>query len=242
MAAPIFYGVNRLETATVTAASTVTNRPLVRLSDRFVGPRWEGTGPIVWDQGSALPYDAVLGAAGHNLTGATLTVQTDDNAGFATPTTLGSVVIASTDAFRITCTGSPERYNRMTIASGPSSIELAELWASVAVTAPRPPLLATSPNRIGNFTGAETEAGAWVTHIRSDMRWQAEWEILGFTRTVRNTFFDFFDAIGGGARPFFVLDDESVLRFARWLNPETAFAGMLPEKYQARFELREVVS
>src|SRR4030095_12275387 len=110
MPAPIFYGVNRLETATVTAMSTLTDRPLVRLADRFIGPRWEGTGPIVWDQGaSPAPFDTLVGAPGHNLMGATLTVETAADPGFTTPTILGTAV-ATAAAFRIPCTGAVARH------------------------------------------------------------------------------------------------------------------------------------
>jgi hypothetical protein len=243
MPAPIFYGINRLETSTVTANSTVANHPVTRLYDRFIGPQWQGGAPIVWDQGSAgIPYDTVLGAPGHNLAGATLQVQTDDNAGFATPTVLGSVV-ATSDPFRIVCTGSVERYNRLTVSGGPppGTIELTELWASVATTAPNPPLYdATSPNQIGNFIGNESETGVWMVYVRSAPRWEAQWHILGFTRTIRDLFFDFFGAISGGGRPCFVLDDESELRYVRWLNAETAFAGLKPTQYSADFHLREV--
>lgn len=240
MPAPIFYGVNRLETATFTAGSTVADRPLSRLSDRFIGARWEGTGPIVWDQGATpLPFDTVLGAPDHNLIGATLTVETAADAGFTTPITLGTAV-ATALPFRIACTGTVARYSRVTITGGPLTVQLAELWASVAVTAPRAPMLATSPNLLGNFVGQESEAGAWMAYIRGDTRWDVSWDILGFTRTVRDQFQEFFAAIAGGARPFFVLDDEGVLRFVRWMNPTTAFAGLLPEQYRATWALREV--
>lgn len=242
MAAPIFYGVNRLETSTVTAGSTVADHPLVRLNDRFIGPQWQGTGPIVWDQGaSPLTFDTILAPAGHNLNGATLTVETDDNSGFASPTTLGTLV-ATSSAIRIPCTGAVERYSRLRITSGPGTIQLPELWASVAVIAPAAPLLATSPNQVGNFTGAESESGVWMAYIQGNPRWEVSWSILGFTRTVRDQFLTFFQAIGGGGRPFFVLDDENVLRYARWLNPETAFAGLLPQEYRAELQLREVAA
>jgi hypothetical protein len=240
MPAPIFYGVNRLETATVTATSTLTDRPLVRLADRFIGPRWEGTGPIVWDQGATpSPFDTLVGAPGHNLAGATLTVETAADPGFTTPTTLGTAV-ATAAAFRIPCTGTVARYSRLVI-TGPITIELAELWASVAVPAPGVPLLNTSPNFLGNFQGQESEAGAWMAYVRSAPRWEVAWDIPGFTRPVRDSFVEFFQGIAGGAKPFFVVDDEGVLRWARWMNPTTAFSGLLPTQYRAMWALREVL-
>lgn len=241
MPAPIFYGLNALETSTVTATSTEANRPISRLSDRFIGPQWEGAGPVVWDQGgSPIQFDAVLGAPGHNLSGATLTVKTDDNSGFTTPTTLGSVV-ATAAAFRVPCTGTVERYSRLEISGGPTVVELAELFASVGVTAPRAPLLETSHNRLGKFVGHETETGVWMATIIADPHWSATWRLLKFSRTLRDSFLDFFTAIGGGGRPFFVLDDEApTVRFVRWVNPDTAFAGLLPTEYEGTCQLREV--
>ena len=241
MPAPIFYGLNALETSTVTATSTEANRPLSRLSDRFAGPRWEGAGPIVWDQGSTpIQFDAVLGI-GHNFDGATLTVHTDDNPTFTSPTTLGTVV-ATTAPFRVACTGTVERYSRLAVSGAPTVLECAELFASVGVVAPRPPLLETSPNRVGKWVGHETETGVWMATVVADPQWDAVWQFLKFTRANRDAFFGFFDDVAGGARPFFVLDDEAVVRFARWVNPETTFTGLLPEEYQATWHLREVTA
>lgn len=243
MPAPIFYGVNRLETSTITAGSTVTDHPLLRLSDRFTGPQWQGTGPIVWDQGaSPLTFDAVLLASGHNLAGATLTIQTDDNAGFASPTILGSLVPASTASVLIPCTGTVERYSRLVIAGGPATVTLAELFASVACATPGTPLLRTSPNQFGTFTGEESETGVWMSYVKALPRWEASWQIVAFTRTVRDLVFAFFQSIAGGARPFFVRDDEGVLRFARWMNPETAFEGLIPQQYTLTIDVREVAA
>lgn len=244
MPAPIFYGVNRLENAVLSAASTSTNRPLTRLADRFIGPRWEGTAPIVWDQGSTTAaFDTLLLAAGHNLGGATVTVETSAAVDFTGATVLGTGTIPSgTAAYRLPCTGAVARYSRLTVTGGPTTIVLAECWASVGVAAPRAPLYPTSPNALGNYVGQESEAGVWMAYIRGSTKWQADWDLLGFTRAVRDAFREFFEAIGGGGRAFWVLDDEGILRFARWINPETAFAGMKPEAYQARWQLREVLA
>jgi hypothetical protein len=241
MPAPIFYGVNRLETSTVTAATTLADRPVTRLSDRFLGPLWQGTGPVVWDQGAGTPgpFDAVLVGAGHTLQGATLTVETAPDAAFSAPTVLGTATPASADALRIPCTGTVARYSRLVIAGGPSPVAMGELWASVGVATPEPPLFGTSPNALSNYTGEESEAGVWMVYVKSAPRWQADWDLVGFDRPARDAFLALFQAIQGG-RPFFVVDDEGVLRFARWVNAETTFTGLLPKQYQTHMQLREV--
>src|SRR5262245_37884634 len=237
---PIFYGANVLERSTVTAATTVTDRPVVRLSDRFVGPVWQGTGPIVWDQGPspAGAFDAVIGAAGHDLAGATVTIQSDSSLSWSSPTTLGTLVIpAGTAAFVIPCAGVVERYSRLSVTGGPSPFQLGELYASLGVVAPQAPRYPSAPNAAGNYAGTLTETGVWVAYVKSAPLWRAAWEIPGFTRTQRDAFLDVFAAVGGGARPFYVQDDEGRLQWCRWVNAETAFSGLVPQEYVGQFQL-----
>jgi len=241
VSAPIFYGPNRLRTSTVSAASTVSGRPITRLSDGFAQPLWEGTGPIVWDQGATpLSFDAVLGTAGHNLAGAVLVVETAADALFTSPTILGTLGIFDAAAFRIFCSGTVLRYSRLRITGGPATVQLAELWAAPAVVMPQAPLLATSANDRPNVVGQETEAGGWVGYIRSAARWEAEWVIPMITRDQRDVWRDFYRAIGGDGPPFFLYDDEATLRWVQCLSAK--WTGMLPQQYELTVQLREVLS
>jgi hypothetical protein len=172
-----------MELGTVAVQGEAANKPALRLSDRFIGPLWEdtasGTRTITLDQGSSpLSIDSVLGAAGHNLAGLTLTAEHDADPGFGSPTTLGTVVPSGTAAWRITGTASAERYWRLTIASAASPPTLGELFFSLAVAFPYGPSdTDLVRGRMANVVKHETEAGIVIAFKRGATRWSASFTI-----------------------------------------------------------------
>jgi len=242
MSAPTWYGPNRLRSGTVSAGSTVATFPLSRLWDGFAALLWEGTGPIVLDQGATvLDYDAAIFGAGHNLGGATLTVTTDDNPGFSSPTTLGSAVAPTATAFAIACPGTVERYSAVSISGGPATMQLGELFLAPSVTAPRPPTLASAPNRVPNYVSQDSEAGVWLATIRGLPRWTADWIIPLFPRTLRTSFLAFWDAVDAGGQACFLMDDEDTLRFVQVVDMKFS-GGPMPQNYEGHFTQREALA
>lgn len=246
MAQPIAYAVNRLETSLVTVPGAALDRPGERLFDRLTGPLWEdtasGTRIIPWDQGaSPLATDGVVGAAGHNLGGLTLTVQSDDNAGFASPTTLGSVVPAGTAAWRITGTASAERYWRLTIASAVAPPRLGELLASQGFLFPFGPSDANlHRGRRGKGTKHESEAGVVLGYRRGATRWIWTATIPHFTLAYKTQFETLFEDLDGGFKPFFFVDEDGSLRWVEWVDPELVIDAE-PLRESVTITLREAL-
>jgi hypothetical protein len=227
MAHPVAYGVNRAETGTITVGGSAANRPATRLYDRFSVPVWtdtaSGTRNIDLDKGNTTEsIDAVCGI-GHNLGGITCTVYHDDNAGFASSTVLGSVVPAAGTPFRVTGTGSTERYWRFSMASTTAAPQIGELFFTVGVVFPYGPAdTDLHRGRVANVVKHETESGIVIAFKKGETRWQSTFTIADINDGADRTAFEtLFDNLDGGAKPFFYLDEDgTVLRWVEWVNPE----------------------
>jgi hypothetical protein len=230
VAKPVAYAVNRLEVGTVTVTGALTDRPKTRLYDRDTGVVWEdnattGTRRITLDQGaSPLSIDSVVVAAGHNLAGLTVDVEHDDNVGFSTPTSLGSLAVSGTTAFKITGTASSERYWRLNIPSPSAAPKIAEAFFSSSVTfAFAPSLRGLSRGKIGNVAIVEAISGSKIGFKRGSTAWIGQMLIRDLTTANKTTMETLFDNLNGSTDPLFLEDEDGTLRWVRWINPEAIF-------------------
>lgn len=91
------------------------------------------------DLGATPPVvDRVVIPAGHNLSGATITVSEDDNAGFTSPNALGTSGTLTSALVDLSFTASSERYVRVAV-NGTGTWELPQLYLTQTNTTTRGP-------------------------------------------------------------------------------------------------------
>lgn len=161
-----------------------------------------GTGrEIRLDRGAAglEAIDRLIIPSGHNLaTFTSISVDTDDNSGFTTPTTILAAVAVSAGVISLAMTSSTERYVRLTIA-GTGTPELGELVysrtrATAGVLNPE-----WTDERSANVSRFISRAGVEGRAVLGAMRRRFEFEFEWQSSTSDTLLSDLVTAYGAGA-------------------------------------------
>jgi hypothetical protein len=252
----IVAGANLLEGAgaVITVSGEDATKPKTRLYDRrtrlpFADTANTGTRVYKVDQGAGGTgaTNALYIAAGHNLSGATVAYESSPDDAVWTPR--GSIVPASSGAFRIHGAGLTPwttRYTRMTVTGAAAAPQLTEALFTLALQYPfevsepgtrygRRGNIAVSKGSSGDETGVKRgETQFWAEYATRDLDHTAAAGIA--TRTALEAFFD---AIHGGARPFFLEDADGIIRWTRVREPEIAFSAVPVYRHDAMLDVVE---
>jgi hypothetical protein len=104
----------------------------------------KGTAGISVDTLAILAHN--IGSAGDSV-GAVVTVYEDDNSGFTSPTTLGSVAISNDRPFYLSLTSGTERYNRIKIINLDEAVFIGVVCLGTKMTMPVGPEFPGDPDR-----------------------------------------------------------------------------------------------
>ena len=230
MASPILYGVNRLETGTVTTTGAAADSPKERLFDRDITLPWvdssnAGTRTIQVDQGAStiLALDTWIIAAGHNLSGAT--VNLDSSPDGAAWTNRDTFVPASSALSRRSISTQTIRFWRVTITGAAAAPSIAELFLTVALTVQAsggPEANSATYSEVANIERHESRAGyVWIA-ARGATRWSVAYTLINLTTAERDALITLFATVQG-AKLLYLLDEESAVYWAEWQNSALAF-------------------
>lgn len=195
--------------AAVTPDDADAAYPEERLIDSQIRPRFRfGTTAaghridVDLGAGFATGFDRLLIPTGHDLDGRAFTVEQDDNAGFATPTSLASGTFSGTGHLDVALTASTERYLRLTITpSGRWS--LPELWYTVRRTTTRGPEPGWTDQPLANVNETTLRSGARFAQVNGARRRQFSLSYAHLSDAERATFAtDLMNATLDGALPF----------------------------------------
>lgn len=247
-ATPLAYGPNRLAAGVVTVTSaaaivlgTVTDPD--RLSDGFLGPRWEdaattGLRAITLDQGVSPGAIGAVGiAAGHGCAGQLLTFATSDDG--ASWTTVATVTPADDSLVLLTFEDVTHRYARLSATDPASVLAFGELVFAPEVSLPY--LLYGGLSR-GDVMTVETflsENGTAWLYGHDDARWRLTASLKTRAAVPLSTLRSFFAAIA--ASPFILTDETGTARFVRWVNPEILGQAELVDRDAIELEFEEVL-
>jgi len=248
MARIVIYGVNLLETATVTVSGEVAGKPKERLFDREIGLFYQDTSNtgdrvIKANQGGGgtQAIDGLYVGPGHNLSGSTVYLESSPDDAVWTPR--GNLAVPSSAAFRIKVApggGVPwtTQYTRVRIASAPAPPSIGEALISLSWTAPyhvsEPGSQGLEPNiRVHRSTSGK----AWAAQ-RGEPAWRAEYLIRDLSLTDRSGLEQVYRDLDGGAKPFAIEDADAVLRWARLLNA-LRFPAVPRYNFDIRLDLQE---
>lgn len=245
---PIAYILNILETGTVTVSGEASGKPKERLFDRDLGVFWEdasaaGTRTIQVDQGATVQsIDTWLIAAGHNLSAATVNLDSSPDA--SVWTNRDTLVPSGTALIRRTIPSGPFtiRYWRVTISNASAAPQIAELLLTLARTFPDIPISGVIIGRRGNVLVSESRAGRERATRRGAARWQTEYDFGLLTLTQRSAIETADADTQEGTKFFYLVDAENIVRWVRWLDTEVLeFVGLAPALYTVTTRFRAVL-
>lgn len=154
---PFILSDNVLIDGTVTVTSEEAGYPKENMWDWLDSTYWKATSAavqnIVIDKGAAGISVDTLGVLGHNWgtagnsLGTEVYVQEDDNAGFASPTTMGSKVMADDNPFYLDLTAGTERYNRIRLQRLDEAPYAAVVVLGAKITMPVGPRFTYDPDK-----------------------------------------------------------------------------------------------
>jgi hypothetical protein len=244
---PIFYGLNILETWTVTVSGEAAGKPKERLFDRDVGLPWQDTSSagdrILKAARGAQPaqsLDTWAVAAGHNLSGATLTWESSpDDAIWTVRDTF-----VPSDASAILRSISPLTFDfwRLKITGASTAPSISELFFTlkVAVTG----YLSENGMRqglVGNVAVQMSVAGyVWGAQLGVE-RWAATYPLRELTTADKAALEALFQALKGGTKFLWVKDADGVVRWVRWETVELGFFPVPVDRWMLDVELVEAL-
>jgi len=148
---------NILEDGTVTVTSEASGFPKENMSDWLDWTYWKASSSV--DQNIDIDKGAVgisvdtlailahnLGSAGDSI-GTVVTVYEDDNSGFTSPTTLGTVAVSNDRPFYLSLTAGTERYNRIKIANLDEAVYIGVVCLGKKMTIPVGPGFNFDPDK-----------------------------------------------------------------------------------------------
>lgn len=248
---PVLHAGSLAERGTLTAQGAVGDALVSRLADGDIGLPWidSTTGAeriVTLDLGLAGPLRAstwVL-AAGHNLTGVVVALETGPNLG-GPWAPLAQVTPASPAAVRTALPTRPlSQCWRLRVLAPPAPPRLTEWVLSDALTlpsGPQEPSLVTGP--LGNVQTYESPAGYTWTRKKGAPRWEADYQIRDLSHEERAALESAFAATDEGARPIFLDDADGVLRWVYWLpeGGKLAFQAEGRTRWRVLLRFREAL-
>jgi len=148
---------NVLEDGTVTVTSEASGFPKENMFDWIDWTYWKASSSV--DQNIDIDKGAIgisvdtlailahnIGSAGDSI-GAVVTVYEDDNSGFTSPTTLGTVAVSNDRPFYLSLTPGTERYNRIKIANIDEAVYIGVVCLCAKMTIPVGPKFSFDPDK-----------------------------------------------------------------------------------------------
>jgi hypothetical protein len=248
MARPIAYGVNLLETSTVSVTGEAAGKGKERLTDREIVLPYQDSGittprRLTADQGAGVstPWDTWIVPPGHNLNG--LTLQAETSPDMASWTERDSFVPGSTGLILRTPGGGPFSFRgmRLTINSPASPPSLGELLFTTKYELPVGPSIGgLEAGHVSGVTRAES-AGGYVWKVRHwGPLWSARYRLDDLTVAQRDTLLTLFETLASGAKPFYLTDHDGTTRWVEWMNPEALFQAAPVSLHGVELAFREV--
>lgn len=246
---PVFYGVNLLDAPSiVTVSGEATGKPKERLFDRDIGLPYQDsasagtrTDPKV-DQGAGgtQAVDTWAIAAGHNLSGAPLSLESSpDDTNWTvrdslTPSGNGLIFrsIASVTA----------RYWRHQIIPG-AAPSMAEFFLTQAVTLASGYLSENGMEQglLGNVLEHQSRAGyVWEASLGPE-RWVAKYPLRNLSAADKTAMEALFRTIKAGAKFLWIKDADGVVRWVKWESFQLRFSAVPVVKWDLDVAFTEVL-
>ena len=243
---PILYPGNLLAPPSiVTATGTAAGFPLRRLYDGEIGLPWKdsasGTRQIILDQGAtgARAIDTVIFAAGHNLAGLTVSL---DSAPDGSAWTQRALFTVTAGVHRQSVPIRLERWWRLNIVAPSVAPAIAEVVFTAALALPVAPVLrGQDVGQLSNVVDLESYGGMEWGLARGAVRWTSLYPLVAMDQTSRDALVTAHRTLAGGAQHCYLTDVDGVTRWVNWSDRQLRFASPLQHRYDVVLSFREVL-
>lgn len=246
MAAPVLYPRHFFEAATITVTGEATGLPKARLADRELLLAYQdaaatGTREIKGQvAGNTLAPNRWIVPSGHNLAGASLSLESSPDG--ATWTVRDALTGDAGVINRPISSPPTVDWWRLTVTGAGAAPLLHELYLTASVTLPRGPderALVEGP--VANRARHESIGGkVWSARL-GPSRWRTTYLIRDLTAGDRTAVEAAFADLRDGARPFYLLDADGVLRWIEWLRVDALFQAVPVARWDVTLEFQEVL-
>jgi hypothetical protein len=216
---PFILYKNVLEDGTVTVTSEASGFPKENMFDWLDWTYWKASTAVDQnidiDKGAAGISVDTLAILAHNLgtagdsVGTVVTVYEDDNSGFSSPTTLGTVAISNDRPFYLSLTSGTERYNRIKIANLDEAVFAGVVWLGAKMTIPVGPEFAFDPDKQNIMSEKFVSYSGRM--VSSAVKYSQRDMIINFRRIaqsfISSDLLPFLEDHYGQMKPFFFVPD-----------------------------------